>query len=96
MKYRYAQIDKDGNILSDSLLSGEVKADNMIPIEAEFNLFNKKYNLETEQFEEVEPTTPITPQPTLEEQVAQLQEQNLTLMDALATIYEELLAKEVL
>ena len=41
--FRYAQIDDTGNVISDSQLYGEVKADNMIPISDDFDLTNKKY-----------------------------------------------------
>ena len=41
--YRYAQIDPNGYVVSDSYLSGEVTADNMIPISEDFDLSNKKY-----------------------------------------------------
>jgi hypothetical protein len=41
---RYAQIDLDtGMVVSDSYLSGEVEAENMIQIEEGFDLTNKKY-----------------------------------------------------
>lgn len=41
---RYAQIDlKTGVVISDSHLSGEVKAENMIPLSDDFDLSNKKY-----------------------------------------------------
>lgn len=40
---RYAQIDGNGFVVSDSWLSGEVEADNMIPIAEDFDLTNKKY-----------------------------------------------------
>lgn len=40
-----------------------------------------------------DPTPPPTPQPTLEEQIAALKEDNLILMDVLATMYEDMLAK---
>lgn len=41
---RYAQIDlESGNVISDSHLSGEVKAKHMIPISDDFDLSNKKY-----------------------------------------------------
>lgn len=39
--YRYAQIDENGNIVSDSYLSGEVVQDDMIPISNDFDLDNK-------------------------------------------------------
>lgn len=41
--YRYAQINEDGIVVSDSHLSGVVNADNMIPITDDFDLTNKKY-----------------------------------------------------
>lgn len=41
---RYAQIDLDtGMVVSDSYLSGEVEAENLIQIEEDFDLTNKKY-----------------------------------------------------
>lgn len=41
---RYAQIDsKTGLVISDSYLSGEVEAENMIQIDEGFDLENKKY-----------------------------------------------------
>lgn len=41
---RYAQIDLDtGMVVSDSYLSGEVEAENMIQIEESFDLTNKRY-----------------------------------------------------
>lgn len=43
MSFRYAQINKDGIVICDSNLSGEVVAENMIPISDDFNLTNKKY-----------------------------------------------------
>lgn len=53
--YRYAQIDDDGYLVSDSFLSGEVTSDNMISIPEDFNLVNKKYNRETKQWEDYIP-----------------------------------------
>ena len=41
---RYAQIDLDtGMVVSDSYLSGEVEAENMIQIDEDFDLTNKRY-----------------------------------------------------
>lgn len=40
---RYAQINSDGYVISDSFLSGEVIAENMIEIAFDFDLQNKKY-----------------------------------------------------
>lgn len=41
--YRYAQIDSEGFVISDSFLTGEVIADNLIAISDDFDLANKKY-----------------------------------------------------
>ena len=41
--YRYAQIDENGYVVSDSHLSGEVTADNMITVSDDFDLSNKRY-----------------------------------------------------
>ncbi|MCJ7857016.1 flagellar basal-body rod protein [Lachnospiraceae bacterium NSJ-143] len=41
--YRYAQINKNGYVVSNSCLSGEVTAENMIPIPEEFDITDKKY-----------------------------------------------------
>lgn len=41
--FRYAQVNNEGYVVSDSHLSGEVKANNMIPVEEDFDLTNKKY-----------------------------------------------------
>ena len=40
---RYAQIDKDGRVVSDSQLSGEVNAPHMIRISEDFDLAGKRY-----------------------------------------------------
>lgn len=41
---RYAQIEiESGIVVSDSYLSGEVEAENMIRIDEDFDLTNKKY-----------------------------------------------------
>ena len=40
---RYAQINEQGLVVSDSRLSGEVTADNMIPVPDDFDLTGKKY-----------------------------------------------------
>lgn len=40
---RYAQIDEEGIVVSDSHLSGKVEADNMIPLDDNFDLTNKRY-----------------------------------------------------
>lgn len=42
--FRYAQINENGFVVSDSYLSGEVIASNMIPIADDFVLTNKKFS----------------------------------------------------
>lgn len=41
--FRYAQIDDNGYVVSDSYLSGKVEADNMIPLDDNFDLTNKRF-----------------------------------------------------
>lgn len=68
--FRYAQIDENGYVVSDSHLSGEVKTDNMIPISEDFDLTNKKYV--NGEWVEYTPE-PIEPEPTAEEILADIQ-----------------------
>ena len=54
--YAYAQIDSNGYIVSISNLSGEVTADNMIPVDAGFNDLYQRWNGEEwEKIPEPEP-----------------------------------------
>lgn len=89
--FRYVQINSDGYVVGESFLNGEVQSDNMIPIEQDFDLTKKKYNKETQQWEtyEPEPQAQPEPQPTLEEQLSELQDNQLVMMDAMATSYEK-------
>ena len=41
--YRYAQIDENGFVFCDSYLSGIIEAPNLILIDFDFDLTNKKY-----------------------------------------------------
>lgn len=43
MSYRYAQIDKNGYVVGNSYLSGEVNSEDMMLISEDFDLTNKKY-----------------------------------------------------
>lgn len=57
---RYAQIDRNGYVVSDSHLSGVVEAENMIPLAPDFDLRNKRWN--GTGWEEYEPEAePIQP-----------------------------------
>jgi len=66
---RYAQINEDGFVISDSSLSGKVEADNMIPLDDGFDLANKRYV--NGKWEEYIPE-PIEPEPD-EQDVVQAQ-----------------------
>ena len=57
--YRYAQINSNGYVVSDSYLSGEVTADNMIPVSEDFDLSNKKYVDGSWEEYTPEPTTEV-------------------------------------
>jgi hypothetical protein len=85
--FYYAQLDENNMCIAISALSGEVDYPNMIPIEsaADDYLF-KKY--EEGSFIYVDRTDNVAEKKTVEMQLSELQEQNLVLMDALATIFE--------
>lgn len=90
----YAQLNENDICIGVSQLGGEVDEVCLVAIESyDETLLGKRYNVETGEFEEVSQPDPdpTLPQPTLEEQVAQLREDNLILMDALATTFEEIL-----
>jgi hypothetical protein len=89
----YAHLNENGICIGISQLSGEVEAVNMVLIDSfdDDKIWRKHENgvWSTEKY--VPEPEPTPPQPTLEEQVAQLREDNLILMDALATTFEEVL-----
>lgn len=86
--YRYAQIDKNGNVVSDSNFQEEFISEDMIPIDLDFDLSDKKFNIETKEWEEKE-YIPFTPEPTLEDKITETKENQLLIMDAIATSYEK-------
>lgn len=90
MKF-YAQLNENNICIGISQLSGEVTADNMIEIETASNDFLwRKYNNGVWSDEKFEPIPePTTPEPTN----AEIQANQLVIMEVLATIYEEMLAK---
>ena len=89
--YRYAQIDLEtGLVVSDSHLSGEVHYPHMIPVADDFDLTNKKYI--NGEWIEYEPEPIPEPQPT---QAHRIEENQLILMEAMATQYEESLENRV-
>ncbi len=73
---RYAQIDQEGYVVSDSRLSGIVEQENMIPLEEDFDLTNKRWN--GRGWEDYEPAP--APQPPTEAQIAQAKLDYLMMM----------------
>lgn len=55
--FRYAQVDENGHVVSDSHLSGVVEAGNLIPIAPDFDLKNKRWN--GTEWEACEPETEL-------------------------------------
>ena len=97
----YVQIDSDGICYAVTETADEIKQADMIPVSsmnAGLQLLGKRRT--GSKWEEVpeeidEPSTPSepgTPPETTASKLARLEEQNLILMDALATIFEEVLA----
>lgn len=69
--YHYAQIDDNGYIVGISHLSGEVSSPNLIPIDADFDPTNKKWN--GTSWESYTPPEPPEPEPSqLDRMEAQL------------------------
>ena len=58
---RYAQINAEGYVISDSHLSGVVEKEDMIPLEEGFDLTNKRWN--GTEWEDYIPE-PVLPAPT--------------------------------
>ena len=68
--YKYAQIDGQGYIVAISNLSGEVIADNMIPVDAGFNDFNQRWDFETETWIQLPAPEPEPTESEILEQIA--------------------------
>ena len=89
---RYAQIDENGICFADSYLSGEVHADNMIPLaENEISPLGKKYDndiwIEVEQ--------PQVPQPESDTEIIMQAITDLELQGIEAQRQNELLAQQI-
>lgn len=83
MFYRYAQINEEGFVVSDSYLSGEVIADNMIAIDESFDLTNQRYvNGEWIEYE---------PKPIEEQPNPKLDQASTLLADLLAQQEQDIL-----
>ena len=57
--YRYINIDKNGIIIGESNLKGEVNKENLILVDSSFNKTNKKYDFATKTFVEYIEEQPI-------------------------------------
>lgn len=77
MYYRYAVIDENGIITGTANLSGEVTYINMIPIDGDFDIENKRWN--GSSWESYTPPEPPEPQPTqldrIEEKLSKTQKE---------------------
>lgn len=94
----YAQINVDGICIGVSQLAGEVAAEHMIEIDSyDEKLLGKRWNgTAWEDVPRPDPEPEPEPVETTDQKVDRLEEQNLILMDALATTFEEILELRVL
>lgn len=67
MYHHYAQINENGYIVGISHLSGKVVRENLIEIDADFDMTNKKWN--GESWESYTPPEPPEPKPTMDEKI---------------------------
>lgn len=89
--YRYAIIDENGIVVGVSQLSGEVSKSDMILIDSDFDLANKKWNGSV--WETYEPPEPEPPEPT---QLDNIEEAQLMIMEAMADQYEQRLETDLM
>ena len=96
---KYAQLNAENVVVAISFLSGEVVDDNMILInDVEVELLST-YNRETREFTPPEPQ--LQPEPTepidvkLDRIETQIQTDNVTQFDVLATVYEEMTVNNI-
>lgn len=91
--FRYAQIYKGedgyGYIMCDSLLSGEVEAENMIPISEDFEISRERWNYVISDWETYEPEPGPELQPPKQTQADRIEESQLVIMEAIAEQYEQ-------
>ncbi|MGF9711612.1 hypothetical protein [Paenibacillus naphthalenovorans] len=94
--FKYAQIDVEtGVCVGVSILSGEVVAENMIPLTETDDVEPRDvYDMVTKTWTKAPPPAPPGPTKTdvLDAKVTQLESDNLSLMLALTDVYEQLLA----
>jgi hypothetical protein len=95
----YAQIDQAGICVAVSQLAGAVETEHMVELNSyDTELLGKRWNRgawedvpQLDPGPEPEPTEPTEPVETIDQKLARLEEDNLILMDALATTFEEVL-----
>lgn len=84
---RYITLDADNKVISirfgQFIVEGEIQSDS-----GELGQI-----MQADGTFATPPVDPVIPQKTLEEQIAELKQDNLILMDVLATMYEDMLAK---
>lgn len=90
MNYRYAQLDADGVVIGVSQLSGEVKDDDLILLEDDFNPWGKKFDkTENSWIDAPNVEDPVVEaKPTVEERLEELNEIATATMFAITEIYE--------
>ena len=90
MNYRYAQLDADGVVIGVSQLSGEVKDENLILLEDDFNPWGKKFDkTENSWIDAPDVEEPVVEaKPTVEEQLGELSEIATATMMAVTELYE--------
>ena len=88
--YRYAQLDNDGVVIGVSQLSGEVKDNNLILIEDDFNPWGKKFDkAENSWVDAPKAEDPVVEEkPTVEEKLEELSEIATATMMAVTELYE--------
>ena len=89
--YRYAQLDKNGVVIGVSQLSGEVKDDNLIQIEDDFNPWGKKFDREENSWVDApKMEDPVVEEkPTMEEKLDELSEIAMATIMAVTDLYEQ-------
>lgn len=90
MNYKYAQLNADGVVIGVSQLSGEVKDENLILIEDDFNPWGKKFDkTENSWIDAPDVEDPVVEaKPTVEEQLEDLSEIATATMMAVTELYE--------
>ena len=88
--YRYAQLNADGKVIGVSQLSGEVKDENLILLEGNFNPWGKKFDKTENSWVDAPKTEDpvVEVKPTVEEKLNELSEIATATMMAVTELYE--------